>query len=825
MKKWINIFCLLCILFFLSLYFKPEYIFNKNVITGGDTPSHYGLAYHVVKNKNFFGWMPGNFSGFPTFQFYPPISFFLIALTHKALPLQVAFKLIMVLGIFLLPVASFYCLKTLGFSFPAPILGSVFSLIFLFNEGNSMWGGNILSTLAGEFSYSLGYALALACLGMFYRYVSSGKGGKCLAILLAVTGLTHGYPFLFIIMVSSFFLIVSKDLKGMFLSLSRVYTLTFLIMGFWIIPALFYFSYTTPFNFVWRFENAKEIFPTLYFPLIIIIILSHTYLLLSKRMQLRIVYLWYAVLISLVAYLLGVRSGLVDIRFFPFAQGILAMLAATGIGECLRRLKAVGLIPIVITLLTLTGISWHTKLAEPWISYNFTGFEEKPLWKEFIEVNTYLKGSEADPRVVYEHSPEHERAGTVRAFELLPMFSGRSTLEGLYMQSTISSPFVYYIQSEVSQAGSHPLLYYNYPRFDLKKAARHLKLFNVSHFITITEPTQNAVFKEKAFELEKEISPYKIFRLKENEGKYVIPLKYRPIIVESKDWKRLFFNWFRLSKNNVFLICAGKNKVPDGYDPVLSSTLDVSNLSAIPLNGEVIVEEEVRSQEIIIETSKLGHPLLVKVSYHPNWRVKGAKRVYLTSPGFMIIFPDSHKVRLHYGFGLFNYLGWIASLLGLLIVCLPLLPYAGIKPGLTLGLKWRWLICTGLMIVIIGLGLHFHYDAHTLYQNGLNLFNRKDYEKAQRRFLKGIKEFPFSPAIDGTYLYYGLCYYKKGQWKEAIDIWSDFLKEYPEARTADEVLYHIGLSYQFLGQRQKARAIFSELQTNFPNSRFSALIQ
>ena len=372
--------------------------------------------------------MPGNFSGFPTLQFYPPISFFLIALAHKAFSLQVAFKLILILGTFLLPIASFYCLRMLRFSFPTPILGSIFSLIFLFNEGNSMWGGNITSTLAGEFSCSLGYALAIAFLGVFYMSVSSGKGVKYVAIGLAVIGLTHGYPFLFIILVSSFFLIVYKDLVKMLFYFVRLYALTFLLMGFWLIPALFYFSYTTPFNFVWRFESIKEFIPPLYFPLIAVILLSHIYFLLSKKMELRIVYLWYGILMSSVGYLFGVRFGLVDIRFLPFAQGILVLLAAIGLGECLKGLKAVGLIPIAAALLTFTGISWQTKLIEPWISYNFTGFEGKSLWKKYSEVNKYLKGSEASPRVVYEHSPKHEGAGTVRAFELLPMFSGRSTL-------------------------------------------------------------------------------------------------------------------------------------------------------------------------------------------------------------------------------------------------------------------------------------------------------------------------------------------------------------------------------------------------------------
>ena len=826
MKKWVNVFCLLGILFFLGLHFRPEYLLNTNVIAGGDTPSHYGLAHHILESKSFFGWMPGNFSGFAAFQFYPPFSFFLILTAAKILPLPIAFKLVMVLGTFLFPLAVFYCLMKLGFSFPTPILGAIFSLIFLFNEGNSMWGANIPSTLAGEFSYSLGFAFSLAFLGILYNHLSSGKGVRWLALFLAVIGLTHGYPFIFCLMVSSFFLIIARDPLRMISRLARLYTFTFLLMGFWLIPALFSISLTIPFNFVWRFESIKEFIPPLYFPLVAIILVSHIYLFLSKKMHLRIVFLWYAALMSFIGYLFSFSFGLVDIRFLPFAQGIFVLLAAVGIGECLKGFKAIELIPLAAVLLVFAGVSCQANLIPHWISYDFSGLEEKPLWNEYKETNQYLRGSVADPRVVYEHSPEHEAAGTVRAFEILPMFSGRSTLEGLYMQSSINSPFAYYIQSEISQAGSHPFMHYNYPRFDLQKAAGHLELFNVSQFITISEATQRAASDMPALELEKEISPYKIFRLKKNEGKYVVPLEYKPLFVKTDDWKRLFFDWFRLSNNDVFLILPGKQRLPDGYSLINSSILDLNMLPAVPLNKEVEVKEKVSSDEIIIETTQLTHPLLIKVSYHPNWHVQGAEAVYLTSPGFMVVFPHSHRIRLYYAPGSINHIGWAGSILGLVLLCLPLSFVSGKeKPGSIMNFKYRWIVFLGLIALAIGLGFHIHYDAHVLHQKGLKFFHEKKYDKAQALFSKGIERFPFSPAVDESCLYNGLCYYMNEQFNEALSVWNEYLDKYPEGRTVAEILYHIGLSYEALGQEQKAKAIFEELKSKFPNSRFSALVQ
>ena len=64
----------------------------------------------------------------------------------------------------------------------------------------------------------------------------------------------------------------------------------------------------------------------------------------------------------------------------------------------------------------------------------------------------------------------HQGAGTVRAFENLPLFSGRSTLEGVYIQGSLSVPFIFYLQSEISQQPSTPIPDYNYSRFNLKKA-------------------------------------------------------------------------------------------------------------------------------------------------------------------------------------------------------------------------------------------------------------------------------------------------------------------------------------------------------------------
>ena len=69
------------------------------------------------------------------------------------------------MGSFLLPIAFFISVGKITKNRAAALSSAALSLIFLFNESYTMFGGNLLSTLAGEFSYSLALALFVFFLG------------------------------------------------------------------------------------------------------------------------------------------------------------------------------------------------------------------------------------------------------------------------------------------------------------------------------------------------------------------------------------------------------------------------------------------------------------------------------------------------------------------------------------------------------------------------------------------------------------------------------------------------------------------------------------
>jgi hypothetical protein len=75
-------------------------------------------------------------------------------------------------------------------------------------------------------------------------------------------------------------------------------------------------------------------------------------------------------------------------------------------------------------------------------------------------------------------------------------------------------------------------------------------------------------------------------------------------------------------------------------------------------------------EEIAIETSRVGHPLLVKVSYHPRWRAQGALGPYLVSPALMLIVPTQERVRLLYARRWSDHAGLLLTAAGTLVLML-----------------------------------------------------------------------------------------------------------------------------------------------------------
>lgn len=621
-ERIVDIGILLAVSLFLLYFFTPSLLLSKTTTAGGDTASHYYpalyMSEHLIPEGQIAGWSQGWFAGFPIFRFYFPLSYMLMHFLSFFTGFQVAFKLITVLGIFLLPFAAYAFMRFLEYDFPSPALAAAFTLPFLFMTANSMWGGNIPSTLAGEFSYGISLALSILFLGSVYsrkHYMISGA-------IFSLVILTHAVTTIWAFFSSLVLLALFRE-KRTLQYLLKTYVIAFILSAFWFLPLMSSLGYTTPYGEDWAIE-FKTFLPPILQPLLALSCVAA----IAGRGDRRTTFLLSLSASALSLVFFAERMGIVNIRFIPFFQVALALLAASAFSGLKKNREIfAGVIVVSVLLFTFANASY----IPGWIKWNYSGFEGKAIWGEFKGINDFLKGDESLPRVVYEHSDFHDKAGSVRAFESLPLFSGRSTLEGLFMQSSLSSPFVFYIQSEVSDQQSCPF-WKTYPcaSFNLDRGIKHLRLFNVGQYIATSKKAKEAA--ESQLKTLNKTESYEIFRI-EPTGYVTVP-EYYPAISTRKGWRKASYDWFRFSDLDVPII------FEDSAVVGLVALENETSPPRKPLNNACDIKEKVADEEIRFETTCLGKPHLIKITYNPSWVSDNGEKIYLSTPSFMVMFPE-----------------------------------------------------------------------------------------------------------------------------------------------------------------------------------------
>ena len=173
---------------------------KPSTATGGDMGAHVWSADYVSRGLfpkgRLTGWSDDWMFGIPVLNFYFPLPTLVIAALGKIIGAGVAFKFITALGILTLPAAAWASGRFAKLPRPIPTLMGLAAFIFLFGRNYDLfiYGGNILSTMAGEFSFSISLSLAVLFLGMYVHVLRTGEYRGRTAVVLACTGLCHLLP-------------------------------------------------------------------------------------------------------------------------------------------------------------------------------------------------------------------------------------------------------------------------------------------------------------------------------------------------------------------------------------------------------------------------------------------------------------------------------------------------------------------------------------------------------------------------------------------------------------------------------------------------------
>ncbi|MBI4015131.1 MAG: hypothetical protein HY362_00200 [Candidatus Aenigmarchaeota archaeon] len=722
-----------CLIFIFS-FFKPELLLSQNLTNGGDTGSHVTPAQYMhdylLPHGKLIGWTDWWYAGMPMFQYYFPTPFALMSFFGLFVGLNAGFKLVTVLGTAFLPFAAYFSLRYMKFEFPVPAIGAASTLAFLFMEANSMWGGNIPSTLAGEFTYSISIGLVLLYIGSLYNGITEKKAWVRNGIILAGIGLTHIYTLLFAGIITLVFLADFVKIKENAKYISKVFVLGGSLVGFWFVPAMAKLGWRTPLDYVFN-VTVGEVLPKILIPFIILAAFSF----LLYRKDKRVVYLGVASIIPLLLYLAANPLGLVDIRFVPIFQLLAVVFSSIVIGKIVSgfdfktgaifsacavatallmhtiiKVQYYNSVIAAMIVIAVAGIALNKKMnfglkeggailcvilivlwtagnvtfIQSWINWNYSGYEGKAYWPTLSNMTSFVK-SLPYGRTAHEYSSTHEKFGTPRMLENMPLFTGKSTLEGLFIEGALTSPYMFYMQASYSEGPTCPIPKWRCSYYSAENATRYLKFFNIDYFVATSNKTKTEFRKTDAVPL-KEFDEFEVFRLN-NTGKYTEPQLYEPVGYIGKNWKKVTYEWFKDLDNmdRPIVVLSGPDKK---FETIIqengkNETEAYREIVSVPKKAVGTCEtknEKFSMEELEFDTDCIGKPVLIKISYYPNWHVQGADKVYLASPSFMIIYPTQSHVKLYYSDTIYDTLGNILSILGLLFLVFYGLMKLGVVP-------------------------------------------------------------------------------------------------------------------------------------------------
>jgi hypothetical protein len=767
---------LLLIIYVIIWSLHPTLLFSGTTITGGDTGSHLAMPAYLRTQGNLFDltpWYPGWFAGIPGYTYYWILPDYLATLASYVISFAVAFKLTTILGSVLMPVTAYLMGKLFKAPRPIPIALALATLPFLFDASFTIDGGNLFSSMAGEYAFAFSLSLSLLAIGLFARGVRTGKGYWLAALCLSATLAAHVLPWLFAIgVVLVLVLFESLQRRGVGdprdLDLARgdyarplrfaagAGLLSIALSAWWLLPfattqnltdSLGYANYPvhtlyeTFAQLGWWYTNPQTYAVSAGGDRWVIVMAAVAIVVAFwVRDRLGMV-LATMVILSFAAYVLDPQSALFNQRLVPFWFISIHLIAGWLVGYLLYRwiqrvkprrefapsyvegdrighepidsptpvdapvtgdagpwasidagsarlddgddadndneegvtrrrltrtksatvavavLGMLSTVPgLIVPLANVLHLSTGGNQVTNWAATNYGGYQAQAAWPEYHNLITTMERvtrHHGCGRAMWEYNSVEGDFGTTEALMLLPFWTDNcvDSMEGLYFESSPTTPYHFLDQSELSASPSDAQGGLPYAGLDVSLGVEHLQMLGVRYYIALTPTAVTQANADHQLTLVASTRTWpatgdrwRIYLVKDSplvEGVTSLP-NVVSNISGRVTWMNANVKWFLDPALWPTLAASGG---PSTW-PRASSVTRMTHVAVPPVKVTRIV---VHTQSISFHVSRVGVPVIVKVSYFPRWHATGATGPYRVSPNLMAVVPTSKDVSLYYG--------------------------------------------------------------------------------------------------------------------------------------------------------------------------------
>ncbi|MFV0309039.1 MAG: hypothetical protein ACK5OX_14990 [Desertimonas sp.] len=748
-----------------------DLVFDDNTPTGGDMGAHvWGPAFlrdQLLPNLQLNGWSMDWYAGLPAYRFYMVVPALMIVGLDTFLPYGVAFKLVVVAGLVTLPLCCWAFGKLAGFRSPMPQLFAFAGMAFALQESYSIYGGNLKSTMAGEFSFSIALSLGILGLGLLAKAMQTGKYRSWAAIVLALAIVSHGIVAIYVALGALVIAVIHMDNVKRLRFGVALGAATVLLSLFWIGPFLGNHEFMTDMKYGGRPDGASDSFWDMFFPytdpldilvtgLAIIGFVASVARRHLAGAALGVIGLFTVALVYLTRDSLPVIGLLWNPRLLPLLYLVELLMAMVGLVEVAalignvirdRRAGAVGGAGVGVAAFATGAVAvclifafffevipggkritehgqtvyaWGPfhKIAHPddddayqkaqgsgWARYNFQGYEGRPHYPEYydvVESMTEIGETNGCGRALWENNKDNGNYGTTMALMLLPFWTDGciGSMEGLFFEASGTTPYHFLTTAAMSESSSNPVRQLRYVNNDAAVGVRHLQDLGVRYTLVRTDAAKREARLQDDLELLDTVGPWEIYQVADSD--IVVPLDVQPVVVEERpgdqrerhlelgtswfqhpeDWDALPADdgpeaWQRITAEidearlvpdpnkcaNEAADAAARNADaelrgestttaapcdPDTRGHQVDVLLPGQPIEEVQLDAVTISDVEINQQDLSFTVDQVGVPVLVKVSYFPNWTVQGADGPYRVAPNFMVVVPTDTEVRLEY---------------------------------------------------------------------------------------------------------------------------------------------------------------------------------
>ena len=686
-----NLFIKVALGSLLLIFLRLELVFSDLLPTGGDMGAHIVptkfFVTELFNNFKLSGWSQDWFAGYPVYYFYFPLPPIITSLLSFLFPFSISFKTMVLISQVLLVISIEMLMRNNSKEFS--FYGFGVGLLYLLTESFTIFGGNLASSLAGQYSFT--YSIAFANFSIFYLLKSNHRYSTEIAsLLIGLSVLSHLIPFMIYLPIFAYYFLKS-DAK-INIKISAFLLFLFIAMRF-SISLFINLEFTTNMTYT-PYTQLSDLVKSDILPFaigVIIYVISS-----SSRTILKTVagFELYLVVIAIFLFFYGPESALWNGRIVPFFNLGIIILFFNLLHFDIKNLtkKIQGKYPLIIFILsinsylmylyyskwgntystttisviviilfmflisinsdkfliytTLVSLTFGTLSYLPhWLNWNFSGYESKNNWSD---ITTLYEGLDAlEPgRIMWEPNSDLNKYGTPMVLMTIPMFTDHQSVEGLYFDSSITTPFHFLTVSGLAERPSNPVGGLTYINGEFDKGFRLMEELGVDYFIAYTSSIKDKANRSENFNF---LFSNEVFNVYSINTKKVELVEDNLHIFESPDfYDRLKNAVLREGSEQSFFESAYKS-FKDELNHKIIENYDESLAVRSESNADLLISDlNIQNELITFKTNKPNQLHLIKVSYFPNWKIKNGYGPFRISPSFMAVVPKDEFVEIRF---------------------------------------------------------------------------------------------------------------------------------------------------------------------------------